>query len=279
MILSHFKPKVPQPQTAADYIRTNLEVLAKDIHPMDQIELHKKTGEMVYATLADKAMLAHQLKESLSNTNTQLDLERMSSTAKDNRITTLEEIIMDLGHDPKDPKGINALMKKKEDDIAALKKQLRLPATIHPQTAEVAQEKQGEDMMDLIMRMNQRMIQMEQELEKAVQDKQGESASQPPMTAPTIPAVLPTALVAIPLVVPLPTADTATTDASAASATTTTESSLSMEEMLKAVKELEIQMTELKEAKEKLAKLEASYDKSKMTVAEKQEKSSPLTAK
>jgi len=60
------------------------------------------------------------------------------------------------------------------------------------------------------------------------------------MTAPTIPAVLPTALVAIPLVVPLPTADTATTDASAASATTTTESSLSMEEMLKAVKELEI---------------------------------------
>lgn len=42
-----------------------------------------------------------------------------------------------------------------------------------------------------------------------------------------------------------------------------------MEEMLKAVKELEIQMTELKEAKEKLAKLEASYDKSKMIVAEK----------
>lgn len=39
--------------------------------------------------------------------------------------------------------------------------------------------------------------------------------------------------------------------------------------MMKAVKELEIQMTELKEAKEKLAKLEVSYDKSKMTVAEK----------
>ena len=93
MILSHFKPKVPQPQTAADYIRTNLEVLAKDIRPMDQIELHKQTSEMVYATFADKAMLAHQLKESLTNTNTQLDLERMSSTAKDNRIKTLEEII------------------------------------------------------------------------------------------------------------------------------------------------------------------------------------------
>ena len=54
MTMSHFTPTVQQPQTAADYIRTNLEVLSKDIHPMDQIELHKQTGEMVYATLADK---------------------------------------------------------------------------------------------------------------------------------------------------------------------------------------------------------------------------------
>jgi len=102
-----------------------------------------------------------------------------------------------------------------------------------------------------------------------VQDKQGESSSQQPVTTPTVPTVFPTTAAAIPPVVPLPTADTATTDASAALATTTTESSLSMEEMMKAVKELEIQMIELKEVKEKLIKFEASYDKSKMTVAEK----------
>ena len=35
------------------------------------------------------------------------------------------------------------------------------------------------------------------------------------------------------------------------------------------IKALELQMTEMKETKEKLAKIEASYDKSKMTVAEK----------
>ena len=44
---------------------------------------------------------------------------------------------------------------------------------------------------------------------------------------------------------------------------------MSMQEMMRAVKELEIQMLELKEAKEKLAKLEVSYDKSKITVVEK----------
>jgi len=41
MILSHFQPKVQHPQSAADYIRKNFEVLARNIHPLDQIELHK----------------------------------------------------------------------------------------------------------------------------------------------------------------------------------------------------------------------------------------------
>lgn len=72
MLMSYFKQKVQQRQSIADYIRTNLEVLSKDIHPMDQIELHKKTGEMVYSTLVDKAMMAHKLQNSLDNTAAQL---------------------------------------------------------------------------------------------------------------------------------------------------------------------------------------------------------------
>ena len=139
--MSHFNPKVQQPQSAADYIRTNLEVLAKGIHPLDQIELHKQTGEMVYSTLADKALLAHQLQNSLNNTFAQLDLEKASSLAKDNRIKSLEEIIIELGHDPKDAKCIKALMKKKEEDIVALRKQLKLPSSMHPQTAELPYNK------------------------------------------------------------------------------------------------------------------------------------------
>lgn len=49
--------------------------------------------------------------------------------------------------------------------------------------------------------------------------------------------------------------------------------------MMKAIKELEIHMTDLKEAKEKLAKLEASYDKSKMTVVEKTREIKALDSK
>jgi len=134
--MSYFKPKVQQPQSAADYIRTNLEVLAKDIHPIDQIELHKQTGEMMYSTLADKAMLAHKLQKSLENTYAQLDLEKASSLAKENRIKSLEDIIIELGHDPKYAKGIKELMRKKEEDNDALKKKLKMPP-MHPQTIDV----------------------------------------------------------------------------------------------------------------------------------------------
>ena len=81
---------------------------------MDQIELHKKTGEMVYSTLTDKAMLAHKLQNYLDNTTAQLNLEKASSLTEDNRIKSLEEIIIELGHDPKDAKGIKALIKKKK---------------------------------------------------------------------------------------------------------------------------------------------------------------------
>ena len=111
MTMSHFTPTVQQPQTAADYIRTNLEVLSKDIHPMDQIELHKQTGEMVYATLADKTLVNYRLQNSLNNTAAQLELEKASSHAKDNKIKALEEIIIEFGHDPNDVKAVQQVLK------------------------------------------------------------------------------------------------------------------------------------------------------------------------
>ena len=72
MVMSFFKPKVQQPQSAADYLKTNFEFMVKDIHPLYQIELHKHKGEMVYSTLTRKAMMAQRLENSLNNTTAQL---------------------------------------------------------------------------------------------------------------------------------------------------------------------------------------------------------------
>lgn len=139
--MSFLKPIVQQPKSLADYLKTDFEVLAKDIHPIDQIELHKQTGEMVYSTLTSKAMMAHRLENSLNNTTSQLQLEKASSQAKDNRIKTLEDLIIELGHNPKDINAVEAPIKKKNEDIAALRKQLKLPPLMHPQTVEVIEKK------------------------------------------------------------------------------------------------------------------------------------------
>ena len=65
MQMSFLKPTIQQPRSMADYLKIDFEVLAKDIHPIDQIQLHKQTGEMVYSTLTSKAIAVHQLRNFL----------------------------------------------------------------------------------------------------------------------------------------------------------------------------------------------------------------------
>lgn len=135
MQMSFLKQTVQQPKSMANYLKTNFDVLTKDIHPIDQIELHKKTGEMVYSTLTSTTITAHQLQNSLNNTIAQLQLEKASSQAKDTRIKSLDDLVIELGHDPKDVIADESLIKKTNEDIVALRKQLKLPPLIHPQIA------------------------------------------------------------------------------------------------------------------------------------------------
>ena len=87
---------------------------------------------MIYSTLTGKAMAAHKLQDSLDSVTAQYKLERASSQAKDTRIKSLEDLVIELGHDPSDVKAIKKLIKKKNEDIAALKKELKLPHLQYP---------------------------------------------------------------------------------------------------------------------------------------------------
>ena len=75
--------------------------MAKDIHLLDQIEFHKQAREMIYSTLTGKAIAAHQLQNSLNNISTQFQLEKASSQAKDTRIKSLEDLVIELETIPK----------------------------------------------------------------------------------------------------------------------------------------------------------------------------------
>jgi len=59
---------------------------------------------MIYSTLTGKAIAAHQLQNSLNNISAQFQLEKFSSQAKDTTIKFLEDLVIELGHDPKDMK-------------------------------------------------------------------------------------------------------------------------------------------------------------------------------
>lgn len=229
MTLNHFKPTMQQPQSAADYIKTNLEVLSKDIHPMDQIELHKKPKKWYSPPWPTKHYYLTNCKIHYIILLPNQNWKNLLLWLRITRIKSLEEIITELGHDPKDPKDIQELIRK-EEDITALKKQLKLPITMHPQTTKVAQQKAEDDMMGLLMRMNGRLAETQKALEESLQGKQGVLASQPSQTAPIVTTAPSTVTTAVP---PTDLASTTPSTTSTTAATTTVpDTNMSMEKMM-----------------------------------------------
>jgi len=229
----------------ADYLKTDFDVLAKDIHPIDQIELRKQTSEMVYSTLANKAITTHQLQDSLTNTSSQLQLEKASSQAKYTRIKTLEDLVIELGHDPKDVKAVEQLIKKKNDDIVALKKQLKIPPLHHPQITKVIEKQKEEELINLVLKLNDQLKETKKELEKAIQSKQSEIATTPQTVIPTVSTAVPSTLATslaptLPPVTTLPVVETISTTVTSTSAGTSAEKT---DEMIKAMEQMSIQAT------------------------------------
>jgi hypothetical protein len=173
MHMAYLQAQVPDPKVISDYKTATFEFQAKDVHPTNQMDLHKKTGKMVFHTLAHATASASKFRVALSNAQTQLKLEKISSFAKDNKIKTLEELVLKIGYDPANVKATEEMIKKKNADITSLRKQLNLPPTEDPQAKEIA-EKEGEkdEMLKLLMEQNTQLKEMEAEMEKLLKEKE-----------------------------------------------------------------------------------------------------------
>jgi hypothetical protein len=143
MHMAFLQAQVPDPKVITDYKRATFEFQTKDVHPANHMDLHKKTGEMVFYTLVHASTSTSKLKVCLNNVQTQLKLEKISSFAKDNRIKTLEKQVLKIDYDPSNVKAAKEMIKKKNVDIASLRKQLKLPPTEDSQTKEIG-KKEGE---------------------------------------------------------------------------------------------------------------------------------------
>jgi hypothetical protein len=165
--------QVPDPKVISDYKRATFDFQEKDVHPVDQMDLHKQTGEMIFHTLVHASTSTSKFPVSLSNAQTQLKLEKISSFAKDNKIKTLEELVLKIGYDPTNIKAVEEMIKKKNADIASLRKQLKIPPTEDPQAKEIA-EKEGEkdEMLKLLLEKNAQLKEMEAEMERLLKEKE-----------------------------------------------------------------------------------------------------------
>jgi len=209
---------------------------------------------MIYSTMTNKAMSVQKLQNSLDNNTTQFKLEKASSQAKDNRIKSLEDLVIEIGHNPNDIKEAEKLIKMKNDDIVALKKQLKLPPFEHPQTKEVLEsESQKHEMIDLILQLNAQLKEMENEMEKLVQEKQASMEATPATSIPTVTTVVPSTLVSslspiATLATTFPTASTTTL--AIGSTTLATHRSDKASKLVKTMEDMSIQTTEINRLKE-----------------------------
>jgi hypothetical protein len=127
MHMAFLQEQVLDPKVITDYKRETFEFQTKDVHLVDQMDLHRKNGEMVFSTLAHASTASFKLQVSLNNVQTELKLEKISSFAKDNKIKTLEELVLKIRYDPSNVKVVEERLKKKNVDIESLRKQLKFP--------------------------------------------------------------------------------------------------------------------------------------------------------
>ena len=97
------------------------------------------------------------------------------------------------------------------------------------------------------------MNETEQELEKALKDKQGESTSQPPNVIPVLSTIVPSTLgIALAPNAPLvtPKVVTGTTTVATTGIAQESTSNLSTEELIRSMEEMKLQVSELQKVRE-----------------------------
>ena len=120
--MSFLQPITSAPKIVSYYKKVDLEVDTKNIHELDQIEFHRHTFEMIYSTVATKAISSNKIQNTILNMKYQMKLDKASLYAKELRIKALEELVLQVGYDPSNIQATKILVKRKNEDIAALRK-------------------------------------------------------------------------------------------------------------------------------------------------------------
>jgi hypothetical protein len=61
------QPQFPHPKTTSDYKKTSFAFDVKKVHPVDHMDMHMKTGKMIFSTLTNTSLIAAKMQVSLNN--------------------------------------------------------------------------------------------------------------------------------------------------------------------------------------------------------------------
>lgn len=127
--------------------------------------------------------------------------------------------------------------------------------------------------MDLVLKLNEQLKEIEKELDKLIQFKQSELATTPQTVIPTISTIVPSTLAAslAPIVPPATAMPIKSTSTSASTSMEKTS------ELVKAMEEMTIQATELRRLKEKVSSLETDYKLAQIQQKEEAQKSQKMS--
>jgi len=114
-------------------------------------------------------MSLSKLQVTLANVQSKLNMEKVSALAKDTKMKTLEDLVIKVCYDPTNINVAEELIKKKNLDIAALRKQLKFLGTKDPLANHIEEtETQKTDMIKLIMEKSAQLKKMETNMENMI---------------------------------------------------------------------------------------------------------------
>ena len=77
-MMSFLQPNTSVNKIVSDYKNVDLEVDTEKIHELDQIEFHRQSSEMLYSTVATKAMIANKIQNTILNIQDQMNMDKAS---------------------------------------------------------------------------------------------------------------------------------------------------------------------------------------------------------
>jgi hypothetical protein len=159
----------PTTQTSKGVINYKVAKFSYDlnqIHLVDKMELHRKTGEMVCRDVIQASLGMKKLHNMSNKIKEQLRLEKLLTRTKQMRIEELENMMLKLRDDSKDIEPMQDLINTKNTEILTLKQQLNLTNVDHVQTPELKAVQQEKDqLVNQIIQMKAQIELYEQQIE------------------------------------------------------------------------------------------------------------------